>query len=93
MDFSLIVYPRPGQIITLEILIKNSWTEEEAEKLCSCILEDVPLFPVSSTFIRSLYREGKQHEAEKYVPFPVAEYIRKNSLYTPFQKENSLKNT
>lgn len=92
-DFSLIVYPRPGQIITPEKLIKNSWTEEEAEKLCSCILEDVPLFPVSSTFIRSLYREGKQHEAEKYVPFPVAEYIRKNSLYTPFQKENSLKNT
>ena len=92
-DFSVIVYPRPGQSITPEILVKNSWTESEAEKLCSCILDDVPLFPVSSTYIRSLYREGKADEAEKYIPSSVAEYIRKNSLYPPFQKENSLKNT
>ena len=81
-DFSIIVYPRPGQNITAEELMKNSWTEEEAEKLCSFVWKDVPLFPVSSTFLRSLYAEGRVNEAEKYIPFSVSEYIRENHLYS-----------
>lgn len=83
-DFPILVYPRPGENITVETLMENSWTREEGEKLSSAILGgNVPQFPVSSTMIRALYAAGKREEAEQYVPESVAEYIRKHFLYPP----------
>lgn len=79
-DFSIIVYPRSREKITKEVLA-DFWTEEEKEKLLSLSLENVPVFPVSSTQIRELYHKGKREEAELYLPSGAAEYIRKNFLY------------
>lgn len=79
-DFSIIVYPRPGEEIRQEAFLPH-WTKDECGKLLSFILKDVELFPVSSTAVREMYRSGKREEAEKYIPEKVAEYIRKNTLY------------
>ena len=79
-DFRIIVYPRPGEEPD-KAMLRRYWTEEETEKLLSFVLKDVPLFPVSSTSIREMYRSGRREEAEKYVPEKVASYIRKNLLY------------
>ncbi|MBO5760213.1 MAG: nicotinate (nicotinamide) nucleotide adenylyltransferase [Lentisphaeria bacterium] len=79
-DFRIIVYPRNGEELDRNYLLQY-WTEEEADKLLSFVIRSVPLFPVSSTQIRELYRAGKRKEAGKFLPLPVAEYIEKNHLY------------
>ena len=81
-EFPVIVYPRSGVHPEREEL-RKFWPEEETEKLLSVVLKDVPLFPVSSTSIKAMYRSGQGSEAEKFLPESVAAYIREHGLYRP----------
>ena len=69
-DYGLIVYPRPGD---------SAWDSTHIPAGC-VILEDVPLFDVSSTEIRRTASECPGKLAE-VVPGKVAEYIINKGLY------------
>ncbi len=72
-DFTVLTYPRPGCTVTAEHL-RSHWSEADAEKLLSGILQDAPVFPCSSTEIRAGAGREMLHPA-------VLDLIRKQKLY------------
>ncbi|HET6893699.1 MAG TPA: nicotinate-nucleotide adenylyltransferase [Pyrinomonadaceae bacterium] len=89
-----IVVTRPGSNIDLDIVppelrthisdLRGStrqsklFSESEGTKV---FITDAVQFDVSATEIRRAVREEKLDQLEKLVPFPVAQYIKKNQLY------------
>lgn len=69
-DFGLIVYPRPGD---------SDWNTSELPQEC-VIIENVPLFPYSSTEIRRIARE-EPSSLSNIVSEELADYILKHRLY------------
>ena len=80
-QFGVIVYPRKGEIISRAEL-RRHWTEEETDKLLESLLVPAPCFPVSSTEIREMLRNGLWNEAAYRLPPPVMDIIRQNNLYS-----------
>lgn len=69
-DYGLIIYPRPGD---------SEWDPTLLPSGC-VILEDVPLFPYSSTEVRRVAREEPERLHEM-LPGRVAEYVLSHGLY------------
>lgn len=67
-EFGLIVYPRPGYDLPVEL---PAGVEVPAK---------APQALISSTFIRKAVADGKN--LNYFVPREVADYIRQNRLYT-----------
>lgn len=66
-DYPIYVYPRPGYL------------DEELSKHPSVIITRTPQMEISSTFIRSSIKEGKN--VQFFLPQPVLEFIDSKNLY------------
>lgn len=73
-EFGLIVYPRPGAAVDLDVL-----GIEESLRSRIWIMEGVNLMDISSTRIREMAAEGRPIEG--LVPDGIAEYIRMRRIY------------
>ncbi len=78
-EFTVLSYPRPGSHISAESLCGN-WSPAEVEKLLAGYLADAPVFPVSSTGLRNMLREGILPGGE-LIPAPVLNEIQKKNYY------------
>ncbi len=72
-NYKILTYPRKGSTVSAEDL-RLHWTEAETEKLLAGILHEAPLFPCSSTEIRS----GGNPDA---LDPEVRKQIRENGIY------------
>lgn len=70
-DYGLIVYPRPG----------DECNDKSGLPPGCVIIEDVPLFPCSSTEVRRLIANGDWDAVEGIVPKKVADYIKEREIY------------
>ena len=76
-EFGLIVYPRPGETLTIPPSLPHPSSP-------ITLLKNAPQMPVSSTEIRHLLRSPLPAAASPSLPLPpsVLSYIRAHSLYT-----------
>lgn len=77
-DFRFITFPRPDYPVTPEE-IAPYWPTDIASKLLKSCLNDVPLFPVSSSAIRQMVRNGD--DVSQFVPPEIMQSIQTYSLY------------
>ena len=79
--FELLVYPRPGCVITREQL-EEKFSAAIAEKLLNSML-DGKFFEISSTNLRfSMEKSSNWDNIISMTPEPVATYCRRHGLYT-----------
>ena len=76
-EFGLIVYPRPGETLTIPPSLPHPLPP-------ITLLKNAPQMPVSSTEIRHLLRSPLPAASSQSLPLPpsVLSYIRAHSLYT-----------
>ena len=84
--FGVIAYPRGDHAVSRAELLVH-WTEEETEKLLASVLPSPPVFPVSSTEIRTMIRCGEWSGASGLLPAPVLDFIRRNKIYCKTTQE------
>ena len=84
--FGVIAYPRGDHAVSRAELLVH-WTEEETEKLLASVLPSLPVFPVSSTEIRTMIRCGEWSGASGLLPAPVLDFIRRNKIYCKTTQE------
>ncbi len=84
--FGVIAYPRGDHAVSHAELLVH-WTEEETEKLLASVLPSPPVFPVSSTEIRTMIRCGEWSGASGLLPAPVLDFIRRNKIYCKTTQE------
>lgn len=78
-EFTILSYPRPESVVSAEILHGN-WSVAETEKLLAGYMADAPVFPVSSTQLRTLLKNGVL-PGEDLIPAPVLNEIQKKNHY------------
>lgn len=76
-NFSLMVYPRPGDVISFDYL-KRHWPDDLAQKLFDSVVE-LPVFDISSTEIRAAVVSGEKDV--EFMDSAVLDYITKEKLY------------
>ena len=79
--FSFLVLPRPGGSIPDREELKQHWPEDVIGRLLSFVVDDVPLFPGSSTEIRRAVSYGETESVKRLLDPAVLDYIRENKLY------------
>ncbi|MBR4885651.1 MAG: nicotinate (nicotinamide) nucleotide adenylyltransferase [Lentisphaeria bacterium] len=78
-EFTILSYPRPESVVSAEILHGN-WSVAETEKLLAGYMAEAPVFPVSSTQLRTLLKNGVL-PGEDLIPAPVLNEIQKKNHY------------
>lgn len=78
-EFTILSYPRPESTVSAEYLNRN-WSTAETEKLLSGYMAEAPVFPVSSTQLRALLKNGVL-PGEDLIPAPVLNEIQKKNHY------------
>ena len=79
--FELLIYPRPGCVVTREQL-EEKFSAAIAEKLLNSML-DGKFFEISSTNLRfSMEKSSNWDNIISMTPEPVATYCRRHGLYT-----------
>lgn len=82
-DYRIICYPRgDGERASLSEL-RQHWSDGEAEKLLGSLLNDLPVYNISSTKIREAV--AKNENVANCIDKEVYRYIKENGLY---RKEN-----
>ena len=78
-EFAILSYPRPESAVSAESLREN-WSAAETEKLLAGYMAEAPVFPVSSTELRNMLRNGTV-PGEALIPAPVLNEIQKKNHY------------
>jgi len=76
-DYNLMIYPRPGEVITYDQLSRH-WNADDSRKLYESIL-DLPVFDIASTNIRQAINSGQ--DVSNFISSEVIDYIRELKLY------------
>lgn len=75
--YNLIVYPRPDQNVTYDML-RQHWDVDDARKLYESIL-NLPIYNISSTMVREAIKDKK--DVSKWLNSKVIDYIKEFNLY------------
>ena len=78
-EFAILSYPRPESVVSAESLREN-WSAAEMEKLLAGYMTEAPVFPVSSTELRNMLRNGAV-PGEALIPASVLNEIQKKNHY------------
>lgn len=78
-EFGVLCYPRPGEPVAEECLLRDGWSRGEAETLLRGVMKGMPVFDISSTEIRETLRHGEDPGDE--LNQKVLEYIKTRRLY------------